>query len=75
MKTIDEFTMIDDTIRVLEDARKTLSQGMIYRSVVLSGAEKKKVAYAEASLEEIITSLRKKNHALYKRLSDLECGE
>lgn len=74
MRTIDEFTMVDDTIRALEDARKTL-QGMRYRYVVLSKEENEKVACAGATLGEIITSLRKKNHILYKRLSDLECGK
>ena len=74
MRMIDEFTMIDDTIRALEDARKTL-QGMRYRYVVLSRVENEKIACAGASLEEIITSLRKTNHALYKRLSDLECDK
>ena len=73
MSTIADFTMIDDTIKALEDARKAL-QGMRYRYVVLSREEREKVAYAEASLSEITTSLRKKNHILYNRLFDLELG-
>lgn len=74
MRMIDEFMMVNDTIKALEDARKAL-QDTRYRYVVLSGEEKRKVAYAEASLEGIITSLRKKNHALYNRLLDLEGEE
>ena len=64
--------MIDDALRSLTDARRVLSGDILYRNIVFSGEDKKKIAYAEATIQEMITVLEKRHRALYRKLYDLE---